>query len=134
MIQAVIFLATIFLPSAALAGSCESYCVGVRGNGEAEPAHLGALSRMVEEYGMPKAMAGGSSATITMFFTESIRSNAKVEKEQDSEKKRKLQALMLKSMPEFMAAMTKDAKIADGFGMIQTFGGRDPEQIKKAVG
>ncbi|MGZ3741076.1 MAG: hypothetical protein ACXVB9_16985, partial [Bdellovibrionota bacterium] len=47
---------------------CDNYCVGVRGNGEAQPAQPTGLSRMVEEFGMPKALSGGSSATVTMFL------------------------------------------------------------------
>src|SRR5688500_14013677 len=98
--------------SASLAASCENYCVGIRGNGEAAPAHWSALSRLVEENGMPKATAGGSSATVTMFFLDSMAGNPKLKAEQDSEKKRKMQALMLKSMPEFMAVLAKHSKVA----------------------
>mgnify|MGYP003353358551 CR=1 FL=1 len=127
------FFLLAFFPALAFAGDCENYCVGVRGNGEAEPAHPAALARMVEEFGMPNAMAGGSSATITMFLAEQVRKSPKATGEQDADRKRKIQALMLKTMPEFEAAMTKDAKIADGFGMMKAFSGGDPALIKQAI-
>lgn len=119
--------------SSAFAAGCENYCVGIRGNGEAAPAHWSALSRMVEENGMPKATAGGSSATVTMFFLDAMAGNPKLKAEQDAEKKRKMQALMLKSMPEFMAVLAKHSKVADGFAMMQAYSGGDPELKKKAM-
>lgn len=121
------------LATPAYAGDCENYCVGVRGNGELEPAHPAALARMTEDYGLPKTLAGGSSATVSMFFLEQVRANAKVAGEPSEERRRKLQALMLKTMPEFEAAMTKDAKVVDGYGMMKAFGGGDPKQIKEAI-
>ncbi|MGZ3660203.1 MAG: hypothetical protein ACXVCK_08910 [Bdellovibrionota bacterium] len=112
---------------------CDNYCVGVRGNGEAQPAQPTGLSRMVEEFGMPKALSGGSSATVTMFLTAQVRANQKAAGEKDPDRQRKIQALMLKSMPEFESAMTGDAKIADGFGLMQAFSGKNPEMIKGAI-
>jgi hypothetical protein len=130
-----LILGALFLTSSlsAFAGGCENYCVGIRGNGEAAPAHWAALSRMVEENGMPKATAGGSSATVTMFFLDAMAGNSKLAAEQDAEKKRKMQALMLKSMPEFMAVFAKQSGVADGFNMMQAYGGGDPEAKKKAI-
>ena len=125
--------ALLLQPSGIQAAGCDNYCVGIRGNGESVPAHWGALSRMVEENGMPKATAGGSSATITMFFLDSLQGNEKVKAEQDAERKRKIQALMIKSMPEFTAAMTQDAKIVDAMAMLQAYKGGDPELRKKAM-
>jgi len=126
------FLLSLLAIPAHAENGCDNYCVAVRGNGEAEPAHPAALARMVEDFGMPKALAGGSSATVTQFLVEQVKVNAKASGA-DGERKRKLQALVLKSMPEFEAAMTKDAKIADGFGMLKTFSGGDTEQIKAAI-
>jgi hypothetical protein len=51
------------------------YCIGVRGNGELAPAHWGGFARVVETLGWPKAMAGGSSATVSLFLIESISLN-----------------------------------------------------------
>jgi hypothetical protein len=115
---------------------CDNYCVGVRGNGEAEPAHPAALARMVEDFGMPKTLAGGSSATITMFLTEQVKANPKASAEADPERKRKLQALLLKSMPEFEAAITKDAKVSDAFGLMKAMSGdtKMKEDAIKALG
>ncbi len=128
-----LFLLALFAAPAAYPDGCEDYCVGIRGNGEAVPAHWAALARMVEENGMPKATAGGSSATITMFMLDSMSGNVNVNAEKDAAKKRKIQALMLKSMPEFTAAMANDAKIADGFAMLKAYSGGDPELVKKAI-
>jgi hypothetical protein len=50
-------------------------CAAVRGNGERIPAHFASLARIVEHYGPPGAIAGGSSGSITSFLYESIASN-----------------------------------------------------------
>lgn len=128
-----LWLFLLLTPPFAHADGCQNYCVGIRGNGEAVPAQWAALSRMVEENGMPKATAGGSSATITMFLLDSMSGNAHVKKQKDAERKRKMQALMLKSMPEFLTVMAKDTKIPDGLGMIHALGGADPDLKKKAL-
>lgn len=52
-----------------------TYCAAIRGNGELMPAHWGSMARLVERYGIPSAMSGGSSASITMFLMESIEIN-----------------------------------------------------------
>ncbi len=50
-------------------------CAAVRGNGERIPAHFASLARIVEHYGPPAAIAGGSSGSITSFLYESIASS-----------------------------------------------------------
>ena len=50
-------------------------CVGIRGNGQLIFAHFGALARIIENYGLVDGMAGGSSASISMFLTESVEIN-----------------------------------------------------------
>ena len=50
-------------------------CAAVRGNGERIPAHFASLARIVEHYGPPGAIAGGSSGSITSFLYESIASS-----------------------------------------------------------
>ena len=50
-------------------------CFGVRGNGPRLFAHFPALARAVEEFGIPSAYVGSSSATITGFLFESILEN-----------------------------------------------------------
>lgn len=102
------FLFTPLYPSSLLAldmpvidnyRSSESYCVAIRGNGELQPAHNGAMARLVETLGMPAAMSGGSSATITMFLIESIALNPIFKNlEQNSEEYRQTAALLIKSL------------------------------------
>ena len=109
------FFLLAFFPALAFAGDCENYCVGVRGNGEAEPAHPAALARMVEEFGMPNAMAGGSSATITMFLAEQVRKSPKATGEQDADRKRKIQARkgsrLLTKVESLFATSTESGRI-----------------------
>ncbi|MGZ3693476.1 MAG: hypothetical protein ACXWQO_04745 [Bdellovibrionota bacterium] len=100
-------LALLLIPNLSYA---EDYCVAIRGNGENAAAHWAGLSRMVEEKGMPVGAAGGSSATISMFFLDSIAGNPAIQGEKDTEKKKQMQALMLKSLPQFVTTMAK----ADG--------------------
>jgi len=47
-------------------------CVAIRGNGELITAHFAALSRIAEIFGPFDGVAGGSSASITSFLTESM--------------------------------------------------------------
>lgn len=95
----------------------EEYCAAIRGNGENVGAHWASLSRLVEENGMPSAMAGGSSATITMFFLNGVAGNPVIKKEENADKKRKKEALLIKSMNEFVSEMgkTEEAMSAQAF-------------------
>ena len=90
-----------------LPAQAEEYCAAIRGNGENVGAHWASLSRLIEDNGLPSAMAGGSSATISMFFVNSVAGNPVVAKETDPEKKRKKAALLVKSFSEFLAEMGK---------------------------
>jgi len=54
-------------------------CAAIRGNGQLITAHFPALARIVEHYGPISGAAGGSSASITTFFLESIQMNPFVE-------------------------------------------------------
>ncbi len=56
----------------------ESLCVGIRGNGQRITAHFGAVARILEEYGLIDAVAGGSSGSITSFLLESVEANPTV--------------------------------------------------------
>lgn len=101
-------LKTLFLSSLFSLGSLQlqasnlsdGYCAAIRGNGDAMPAHWGAMSRLVQEYGMPKAMSGGSSASITMFLLDSLDLNLNVESNEEK-------ALMIKSFQGYLEAMTQ---------------------------
>ncbi len=50
----------------------KTLCVAIRGNGELITAHFAAMARIVETFGPLDGVAGGSSASITAFFTESM--------------------------------------------------------------
>lgn len=50
-------------------------CVAMRGNGPRITAHFGALSRIIEHYGLLWGGAGGSSGSISMFLLESVHAN-----------------------------------------------------------
>jgi hypothetical protein len=53
-------------------------CAAVRGNGQLITAHFASLARITEHYGLIDAAAGGSSGSITIFMTESIRRNPNI--------------------------------------------------------
>lgn len=77
-----------------------NYCAAIRGNGELMPAHWGAMSSIVEEQGLPSAMAGGSSASITMFLLESLSLNPIVKTNSE-------RALLIKSFQGYFEALTQ---------------------------
>jgi hypothetical protein len=90
----------LLLASPILKASAESYCAAIRGNGEGMPAHWGAMSAVIEKKGMPSAMAGGSSASITIFLLESLALNSYARS--NSEK-----ALMVKSFQGYFEALSQ---------------------------
>ena len=51
------------------------WCGTLRGNGLLVPAHWSSLARLTEFYGPPTVLVGGSSASVTMLFLESILLN-----------------------------------------------------------
>lgn len=91
------------LLSVSASGAQANYCAAIRGNGELMPAHWGAMSSLVEEKGLPSAMAGGSSASITMFLLESLSLNPHLR--DNSEK-----ALMIKSFQGYAEALSQTAE------------------------
>lgn len=128
-------LAFLWIAFTAQAGE-NDYCVAIRGNGENVAAHWAGLGRFVEEKGLPKAMAGGSSATLTMFLTDSMAQNPFLAKEKDEVKKRKMQGLLMKSMPQFMATMAKQEGVLDAYQLMNELA--DPksplvDKVKKAL-
>jgi hypothetical protein len=82
-----------------------SYCAAIRGNGPKMPSHWGSMARLTERYGMPSAMAGGSSASITMFLLESISLNKMATTDLE-------RALLIKSIEGYMETLsqTKEGK------------------------
>ena len=91
------------ISNVALAGN---YCAGIRGNGELAPAHWSAMSRIIENRGMPQTVAGGSSASITIFFLDALSRNKSLS---DNDR-----ALMLKSLvPHIGYLYSEDAKVPE---------------------
>ncbi len=97
LIHAVI-LCTLFVP--AISQAEESYCLAIRGNGEAMPAHWGAISQVIQKKGMPVALAGGSSASISLFLIDSLAANPR--KLSNTEN-----ALLVKSFQGYFEALTQ---------------------------
>lgn len=99
---------TTLLAAATLASTARAaagdYCVAIRGNGENVSAHWSALGKIVEEAGMPTGAAGGSSASISLFFIESVEKNPILNalKAKDPVLARKAQGMMFKSMPHYI--------------------------------
>jgi len=94
------------------------YCAAIRGNGELAPSHWSALSRIVENLGMPEAMSGGSSATITMFYMESIASNPLISTEPNESFKRQKQGLLLKTIPLYKKALAKYENVNNTYRLL----------------
>lgn len=88
------------------------YCIALRGNGELEPAHWGALAKTVEQLGLPQAMAGGSSASISMFLMEAVASHPLV-RNQPVEVQKLRASLLLKSLLGFFSELQKTQTWAD---------------------
>ncbi len=74
-----------------------NYCLAIRGNGDYQPAHWGAMASVTEKLGLPSAMSGGSSGTISMFILESIAKNPLLANKSLQETK-EIASLMLKSL------------------------------------
>lgn len=91
-------------------------CAAVRGNGQLITAHFASLARITEHYGLIDAAAGGSSGSITIFMTESIRKNPNIwscggydctESETAARA-----ALLLKSFPGYLQHLTTTKEAA----------------------
>jgi hypothetical protein len=84
-------------------------CAAIRGNGQLMPAHFGSLARIHEHYGLLDGIAGGSSASITTFLTESIYANPYVwdcggQRCSDAVAAQRI-ALMYKSLEGYLAVL-----------------------------
>ena len=84
--------------SSAFFQDSQSYCVSIRGNGQRMPSLWGALARTIESYGPPSGMSGGSSATYSMFLTESILMNPHYSVPKDSERFKEQASFLVKSL------------------------------------
>ena len=56
----------------------QSYCLGIRGNGQLVTAHFASMSRIIEHYGLASGISGGSSGSISSFLLDSIQMNPAV--------------------------------------------------------
>jgi hypothetical protein len=93
--------------NSANADSPQPYCMAIRGNGEAAPAHWGAMAHALELYGAPKKIAGGSSAGISAFLLQSVLLNPTLQSL--SEKDRRIAAAYLvKSFQGFTEALADE--------------------------
>ncbi len=83
-----------------------NYCLAIRGNGELEPAHWGGISKLIETQGLPSAMAGGSSASITMFLINAVAQNPFLQNDTvDAAEKNRRASLMVKSFLGFFTEL-----------------------------
>jgi hypothetical protein len=91
-------------------------CAAIRGNGQLITAHFASLARITEHYGLIDAAAGGSSGSISIFMTESVRKNPNVWSCGDydcSEQERAARAaLLLKSFPGYLQHLTTTKEAA----------------------
>jgi len=105
--------------------SPHNYCIAIRGNGELMEAHWGALAQTVENFGVPKGMAGGSSGSISTFFMESILMNPYLKNisDESNAKAMKLKAaslaFLLKSIEGFVTFHTDQKRYQDFFAAIK---------------
>ncbi len=102
-------------------GNCDTtaelkLCAAVRGNGELITAHFASLARIVEHYGTIDAASGGSSASITIFLTESMQSNPAIADCNGAvcsdEERSARAALLLKSFPGYLQHLTTTEEAA----------------------
>jgi hypothetical protein len=98
-----------------LSSAANDYCVAIRGNGQNAIAHWPALGRMVEELGLPKVAAGGSSATVSMFFLEAVAANPRAVAEFDINKRNAMQGMLLKSLQGYVQTMAAEHHWNDVF-------------------
>ncbi|MBK9037635.1 MAG: hypothetical protein IPL83_00465 [Bdellovibrionales bacterium] len=115
-------LLSLAFPFCAALGHIEqpNYCVGIRGNGELIAAHWPAMARMVEELGMPQAIAGGSSGSITTFLVESVALNPDLALIADPIERRQRQSLLIKSMPFYLQALARHSQAVSGFEFLNS--------------
>lgn len=128
-----LIFAGLFLSVASVSHANVDYCVGIRGNGQNAPAHWPALGRLVEELGMPKMAAGGSSATISMFLLDSIAGNPTAGAQPEA-RKNAMQGLLLKSLPAYVAVMANEHHWGDIFALLKTLSDKNSDLNKKLDG
>lgn len=116
------FLGAVLALSFSFTAAAEDYCLAIRGNGELAPAHWGAMANVVERLGLPRAQAGGSSASISMFLLDAIASNRFVTAEKPQAKRARA-ALLIKSLEgftEFLMSTTQFKEFKTLYGQMMT--------------
>lgn len=102
------------------------YCIALRGNGELKPAHWGALAQTVEVFGIPSAMAGGSSASISTFLVESILLNSELS--QNPKDRARDVAFLIKSFEGFVYSYTDRPEYQRFFEVLRAVHGVNSEK------
>jgi hypothetical protein len=99
------------IPNDAVSTESPKLCAAVRGNGGSMMAHFGALASIVENFGVVDGVSGGSSASVSIFFYESMLANTELwncEGRRCSEEEvRPRLAFMLKAMMGGIDAVTE---------------------------
>lgn len=113
-------LSTLLTPSS-LALASEPYCLALRGNGETEPAHWGALANVLEKLGLPRAQAGGSSAAISLLLLDGIAANP-VLNSPDLAIQKKRSSLAIKSMMGVTNSVMKRPEVQAGTLLYKSYG------------
>jgi len=95
--------------------SSAPYCMAIRGNGEAQPAHWGAMARLVENKGLPSQQSGGSSGAISMFLLENIAANPWVAeaKGQEQASRAAFMIKMIHGISNHLATSPKAQEVVD---------------------
>ncbi|MBK8205071.1 MAG: hypothetical protein IPK68_23195 [Bdellovibrionales bacterium] len=85
------------------------------------------MARMVEELGMPQAIAGGSSGSITTFLVESVALNPDLALISDLVERRQKQSLLIKSMPFYLQALARHSQAVSGFEFLNSLMNQDSD-------
>lgn len=110
------------------------YCMAIRGNGELEPAHWGAAARVIEQWGLPSAMAGGSSGSISMFLLNAVAQNPFVQDSQIDELERNRRAsLIVKSFSGFFTELKRTRFTKDFFKLYGELDKAKAEEMTKRM-
>ena len=104
------------------------FCAAIRGNGNWIFSHFGALSRVIEEYGAIDAMAGGSSASITIFLYESMLQNPLVP--QEPRARAETLAIMVKAVFGYAMELGNSEEAAALMGLYQVAEKVQTERLK----
>ena len=110
-------------------------CAALRGNGELILAHFAALGALVEKLGVFDGLAGGSSASITLFIYESILRNPAVRvcPTCDNHATALRVALLLKSLPEYLDLLGDTPEAHAVFGVARLFSKAQEDGILKLL-